>query len=64
MQTKTRFLIKVPGKPDVGCDTADEVLDALAELKGAKGVTVADLQTGMNDLTPEALLELANGERE
>ena len=44
---KTRFLIHVPGGTDVGCDTADQVLDALNNLKNTKGVTVADLQTGM-----------------
>ena len=61
---KTRFVIRVPGKADIGCNTADEVLDALNGLKNAKGVTVADLQTGMNDLTREAVEELANDERE
>ncbi len=61
---KTRFLIKVPGSTDVGCDTADQVLDALNDLKNAKGVTVTDQQTGMSDLTREALEELANDERE
>ena len=64
MQPKTRFLIKVPGGTDIGCNTADEVIDALNDLKNAKGVTVADLQTGMNDLTREAIEELANDERE
>jgi hypothetical protein len=64
MAAKTRFVIRVPGKADVGCDTADQVLDALDELKNAKGVTVADLQTGAGDLTREALEELANEERE
>lgn len=64
MPPKTRFVIKVPGKADVGCNTADEVLDALNDLKNAKGVTVADLQTGMNDLTREAIVALANDERE
>ena len=61
---KTRFMIQVPGGTDVGCDTADEVLDALNNLKDTKGVTVADLQTGMRDLTREAIEELANDERE
>jgi len=61
---KTRFLIQVPGRPDIGCNTADEVLDALNDLQDAKGVTVADLQTGMNDLDREAIVELANDERE
>ena len=61
---KTRFLIKVPGGTDVGCDTADQVLDALNDLKNADGVTVSDLQTGMGELTREALEELANDERE
>ena len=61
---KTRFVIRVPGKSDIGCDTAEQVLDALGDLKDAKGVTVADLQTGMNELTQEALEELANEERE
>ncbi len=61
---KTRFVIQVPGRADVGCDTADQVLDSLDDLKDAKGVTVADLQTGMKDLTREAIVELANGERE
>lgn len=61
---KTRFVIQVPGRSDVGCDTADQVLDALDELKDAKGVAVADMQTGMKDLTREAIVELANGERE
>ena len=57
-------MIQVPGGTNIGCDTADQVLDALNDLKDAKGVTVADLQTGMSDLTREALVELANGERE
>jgi hypothetical protein len=61
---KTRFVIRVPGKTDIGCDTAEQVLDALNNLKNAKGVTVADLQTGMNELSQEALEELANEERE
>ena len=61
---KTRFLIKVPGGTNVGCDTADQVLDALNDLKNADGVTVSDLQTGMGELTREALEELANDERE
>jgi hypothetical protein len=64
MAPKTRFLIKVPGKADVGCNTADEVLDALNDLKDVKGVTVADLQTGMKDLSREAIVALANDERE
>jgi len=64
MQPKTRFVIRAPGRADVGCDTADEVLDALNDLKDAKGVTVADLQTGMNELTREAIEALANDERE
>jgi hypothetical protein len=64
MPPKTRFMIQVPGGSDIGCDTADQVLDALNNLKNAKGVTVADLQTGMRDLTREALEELANDERE
>jgi hypothetical protein len=61
---KTRFLIRVPGGANVGCDTADQVLDALRDLKNAEGVTVSDLQTGMGELTREALEELANDERE
>jgi len=61
---KTRFVIHVPGRTDVGCDTADEVLDALNDLKGTEGVTVADLQTGMKELSREAIEELADGERE
>lgn len=64
MPPKTRFLIKVPGRTDVGCDTADQVLDALNNLKDTKGVTVADLQTGMAELSQEAIEELANDERE
>ena len=64
MQPKTRFLIQVPGGTNVGCDTADQVLDVLNDLKNAEGVTVSDLQTGMGDLTREALEELANDERE
>ena len=64
MQPKTQFMIQVPGKTNVGYDTADQVLDALNDLKDVKGVTVSDLQTGMNGLTREALEELANGERE
>ena len=36
--SKTRFTIRVPGGADIGCDTADEVLDALNDLKGTKGV--------------------------
>ena len=64
MAPATRFLIRVPGKTDIGCNTADEVIDALNALKDSKGVTVADLQTGMTDLTREAIEELANDERE
>jgi ubiquinone/menaquinone biosynthesis C-methylase UbiE len=57
-------MIQVPGGTNVGCDTADQVLDALNKLKDTQGVTVADLQTGMGELTREALEELANDERE
>jgi len=64
MPPKTRFVIHVPGKADIGCDTADAVLDALNDLKDAKGVIVADLQTGMKELTREAIEALANEERE
>ena len=64
MQPKTGFMIQVPGGSNIGCDTADQVLDALNNLKNAEGVTVADLQTGMGELTREALEELANDERE
>jgi hypothetical protein len=64
MPPKTRFTIHVPGKADIGCNTAEDVLDALNDLKNTEGVTVADLQTGMRELTREALEELANGERE
>ena len=60
----TRFTVKIPGKPDVGCNTADEVLDVLNDFKGVKGVSVADLQTGMSNLTREAIVDLANAERE
>ena len=61
---KTCFMIQVPGGTNVGCDTADEVLDALNDLKNTEGVTVSDLQTGMSDLTREAIEALANDERE
>ena len=64
MPPKTRFMIRVPVGADVGCDTAEQVLDALNDLKDAKGVTVADLQTGMTKLTREALEALANEDRE
>ncbi len=64
MTAKTRFDIRVPGGKSIGCNTADEVLDALNDLKEAKGVTVADLQIGMNDLPRESIEELANDERE
>ena len=64
MQPKTRFMIQVPGGTNIGCDTAEQVLDALNDLKNAEGVTVADLQTGMSGLTRRDLEELANGERE
>ena len=64
MPPKTRFVIHVPGRTDIGCDTADQVLDALNDLKDAKGVIVADLQTGMKELTREAIEALANEERE
>lgn len=63
MSPKSRFMIDVPGRSSIGCDTADEVIDALNGLEGSRGVTVADLQTGMNDLTRESIEELANGER-
>jgi len=64
MPPKTRFVIHVPGRTDIGCDTAEQVLDALNDLTNTEGVTVADLQTGMRELTREVLEELANGERE
>ena len=64
MPPKTRFMIHVPGRTDIGCDTADQVLDALNDLKSTEGVTVADLQTGMRELTREVLEALANEERE
>jgi hypothetical protein len=64
MPPKTRFVIHVPGKADIGCDTADGVLDALDDLKTTDGVTVADLQTGMKELSREAIEALANEERE
>jgi len=64
MPPKTRFVIHVPGRADIGCDTADAVLDALNDLKDAKGVIVADLQTGMKELSREAIEALANEERE
>jgi hypothetical protein len=64
MPPKTRFVIHVPGRTDIGCDTAEQVLDALNDLKSTEGVTVADLQTGMKELTRKGLEELANGERE
>ena len=35
MQLKTRFLIYIPGGTDIGCDTADQVLDALNTLENA-----------------------------
>jgi hypothetical protein len=62
MPPKTRFMIRV--QVDVGCDTAEQVLDARNDLKDAKGVTVADLQTRAKELSREALEELANEERE
>jgi hypothetical protein len=64
MPPKTRFVIRVPGRADVGFDTAEQVLDALDDLKNAKGVTVADLQTGMSEVPRGALEALANEERE
>lgn len=64
MPMKTRFEIRIPGRPHVGRNTADEVLDVLNDLKDAKGVTVSDLQTGMDDLSREAIERLANDERE
>ena len=64
MPQKTRFVIHVPGGKDIGCNTAEQVLDALNGLKNAKGATVDDLQTGMKELSREALDELANDERE
>jgi hypothetical protein len=64
MQPKTRFLIHVPGGTDIGCDTAEQVLDVLNDLKNAVGITVSDLQTGMSKLTREELEALANEERE
>ena len=64
MPPKSRFVIHVPGRTDIGCDTADQVLDALNDLKNAEGVTVADQQTGMKELSREAIEALANDERE
>ena len=60
----TVFMVHVPGRTDIECDTAEQVLDALNELKSTEGVTVADLQTGLKELTREGLEELANAERE
>jgi hypothetical protein len=57
-------MIHVPGGTDIGCDTAEQVLDTLNDLKSTEGVTVADLQTGMKELTREVLEVLANEERE
>jgi hypothetical protein len=59
MSPKTRFMIHVPGRTDIGCDTAEQVSDALNDLKNTEGVTVADLQTGLRELTREVLEELA-----
>jgi hypothetical protein len=64
MPPKTRFVIHVPGRTGIGCDTADQVLDALNDLKNAEAVTVADQQTGMKELSREAIEALANDERE
>ena len=64
MAPKNRFVIRIPGRADIGCDTADGVLDALNDLKSTDGVTVADLQTGMKELSREAIEALANDERE
>ena len=64
MQPKTRFMMHVPGGTNVGRDTAEQILDALSDLKNTEGATIADLQTGMSELTRETIEELANGERE
>ena len=64
MPPKTRFVIHVPGRTDIGFDTAGQVLDALNDLKSTDGVTVADLQTGMKELSRDVLELLANEERE
>jgi hypothetical protein len=64
MPPKTRFVIHVPGRADIGFDTAEQVLDALNDLQSTEGVTVADLQTGMKEVSREGLEELANAERE
>jgi hypothetical protein len=64
MPPKARFMVRLPEGKSIGCDTADAVIDALNDLKDTKGVTVSDMQTGMNDLSREAIEELANGERE
>ena len=61
---KTRFLIELPGGKQMGFDKADAVLDALNDLADAKGAKVSDQQTGMKDLGREALVALANAERE
>ena len=61
MPPKTRVMIHVPGRTDIGCDTAEQVLDALNDLKNTEGVTVADLQTGMRELTREVLRNLRMG---
>ena len=51
MPPKTRFVIHVPGRTDIGCDTAIKSWTALNDLKNAEGVTVADQQTGMKELS-------------
>ena len=58
MLPKTRFVIHI------GCDTAEQVLDVLNDLTSTDGVTVADSQTGMTELSREVIEQLANAERE
>jgi hypothetical protein len=38
MPPKTRFMIYVLGRTDIGCDTAEQVLDALNDLKNTEGL--------------------------
>ena len=54
MPAKTQFMIHVPGRTDIGFDTADQVLDALDDLKNTKGVTVAVRRTWNERVEPRS----------
>ena len=60
MPPKTRFVIHVPGKTDIGCDTADAVLDLLLGLRrlvGSREVVDRDVRTVLGEAHGDRLAD-------